>query len=428
MEEYRALCGIHGTASLHQTGLDSDDVKRLPIQAANALTRVFLLKADELMHLADVSPGIIVDRGVKNAAKPLTHYFSGKTGLVRLRADYQDPGQAERGIRALLKSTQVSRKGAILLIGVSDVLFEKIWSRADQRNTLNPPVAPGDDSSESPELRALLDQNPNLEVPKALLQKFLGSSPLSNRIRQLIVLAAKVIHPVLIQGATGTGKEVVARMIHQFSSRAAETFVAVNCGGIPTDLLESELFGHVQGAFTGALRDKTGLWTLADAGTLFLDEISDLPPAHQVKVLRALEDGRYWAVGGEREIQSGARIIAATNRDLWQMVKAGSFRDDLYYRLFTFRIRTPALREHPDDIPELAARFWQKFTEGRCPALSNEIGQELKTYAWPGNARELRSFLINVFTLADSRQVTLQMIRAVMRDRLGLGIHTQQDQ
>jgi hypothetical protein len=427
MEKLRALRGTQGAANLRPTGLDPDDVKRLSIQAVNAATRVFLLKADELVQLANDS-GAIKDRGAKNPATPLAHYFSGKTRLVRLRADYRDPGQAERGIRALLESTRVSRKGAMLFVGVGDALFEQIWSRAERRSKGGPAAAPGEDSSESPELRALLDQNPNLQVPEALLQKYLGNSPASDRVRRLIVLAAKVIHPVLIQGATGTGKEVVARMIHKLGPRSTESFMAVNCGGIPTDLLDSELFGHVQGAFTGALRNKTGLWTLADAGTLFLDEISDMPPPHQVKVLRALEDGRYRAVGGEKEIKSGARIIAATNRDLWQLVEAGRFGEDLYYRLFTFRIRTPALREHPDDIPELAAHFWRKIASDPCPPVPAEVVQELKTCTWPGNARELRSFLINVFTLADSRPVTLQMIRAVMRDRLAPGIPPPQDQ
>lgn len=283
-------------------------------------------------------------------------------------------------------------------------------------------------STVSPELRALLDQNPSLQVPKTLRQKFLGTSATCDWIRRLIILAAKVSHPVLVQGATGTGKEVVARMIHDHSSRSAESFVPVNCGGIPADLLESELFGHVRGAFTGALRDKPGLWTLADAGTLFLDEISDLPPSHQVKVLRALEDGSYRAVGDEEETKSGARIIAATNRDLRQMVDAGRFREDLYYRLFTFRIRTPALCEHPDDIPELATYFWRRFAGDGCPPLSDEVLQELKTYAWPGNARELRSFLINVLTLADGQLVTLPMIRAVVRDRLGPVAQFEQNQ
>jgi transcriptional regulator of acetoin/glycerol metabolism len=427
MEKHQALCAALGAPDLQQTGLDADAIKRLTIQTAAAPTRVFLLKADELTQLANASTGMITDRGVKNAAKELAYYFSNRTGLVRLLADYHDPGQAERGVRALLQSTQVSRKGAVFLLGVTNELFEQIWNRAGQRSARGPTVAAGEELVVSPELRALLDQNPNLQVPGDLRQKFLGKSAICDWIRRLIILAAKVSHPVLVQGETGTGKEVVAQMIHRQSPRSAEKFVVVNCGGIPADLLESELFGHVKGAFTGALRDKTGLWTLADVGTLFLDEISDLPLPQQVKVLRALEDGSYRAVGGEEEIKSGARIIAATNRDLRQMVDAGKFREDLYYRLFTFRIRTPALSEHPDDIPELAAHFWGRFAGAGCPALSDEVLQELKTYAWPGNARELRSFLINVLTLADNHAVTLQTIRAVLRDRLGPMPRTNQD-
>lgn len=428
MEKYRALCCTYGPADFRQTDLDPEGVKRLAIQAVNAPTCLFLLQADELERLAEASSGLITDRGVKNAAKPLAFYFAGRSGLVRLRANYHDPGQAGRGLRALLASTQLPATGAILFVGVGGALFEHIWSRAGGRSAADPPAAMGGDRGESPELRALLDQNPNLQVPKALREKYLGNSPAGDQVRRLIVLAAKVDHPVLIQGETGTGKEIVARAIHDLSFRSSESFVPVNCGGIPHELLESELFGHVKGAFTGALRNKAGLWTLARAGTLFLDEISDMPPSQQVKVLRALEDGTYRAVGGREEIKSRARVIAATNRDLWQMVKAGSFREDLYYRLFTFRIRTPALRGHPDDIPELAAHFWRKIAAGRGPALPDEVKRELETYAWPGNARELRSFLINVFTFADSRPVTLQMVRAVLRDRLGPGIPPQHDE
>jgi two-component system response regulator PilR (NtrC family) len=195
--------------------------------------------------------------------------------------------------------------------------------------------------------------------------------------------------------------------------------VTVNCGGIPANLLESELFGHKKGAFTGALTDKDGLWTLASTGTLFLDEIGDLSRQHQVKILRALEDGKYRSVGGTDEIKSRARIVAATNRDLAKMVAAGQFREDLYYRLFTFRIRTPALRDHPDDIPEMAARFWQDIAKRECGPLPANVMEALKGYRWPGNARELRAFLINVYMLADSKPVTLPLIHAVMHERFG---------
>jgi transcriptional regulator of acetoin/glycerol metabolism len=429
MEKYRALCGITGSGRLHPSSLDGDEVLQLPGLREKRGARVFVLKTNDLALLAaDAPQSGIIDRGIKHPAKPLAHYLSARTGLVRLRADYQDPGQAERGIRALLTSTQTSDNSAIYFVGIGDTLFEQLWSRAEKRTTTDPPNPLDAENWESPDLQVLLHQNPNLQVPDTLQRAFLGVSTLSDRVRRLVVLASKVSHPVLVQGETGTGKEVVAQMIHRLSSRSTESFVVVNCGGIPTDLLESELFGHVQGAFTGALRNKTGLWTLADAGTLFLDEISDLTPPHQVKVLRALEGGSYRAVGGEDEIHSGARIVAATNRDLQQMVDSGKFREDLYYRLFTFRIRTPALCQHLDDIPELAAHFWRRLAQDRCAPLPVEALQELKTYSWPGNARELRSFLINVATVADGRPVSVHVIRAVMRDRFGRAYRSDQDQ
>ena len=428
MEKYRALCGTQGTAKLHQTGLDPDDIVRLPHEAANAPTRVFLLKADELEQLASVSNGMILDRGVKNPAKPLAHYLSRKTGLVRLRADYQDPGQAERGIRALLAAPQGRPQWAVFFIGISDSLFEQLWRRADGALAAGQAPGQGAEYAESDDFRALIDQHPNLKIPPALKDAFLGNSPAAERVRRMIVLAAKVDHPVLIEGETGTGKEVAARQIHELGRRRAEKFLAVNCGGIPADLLESELFGHKKGAFTGALTDKDGLWTVASAGTLFLDEIGDLSRRHQVKILRALEDGEYLPVGGTEEIESNARIIAASNRDLAYMVSTGRFRDDLYYRLFTFRIRTPALREHPDDIPELAQHFWKAIAAKEYKPLPASVTDELKNYRWPGNARELRAFLINVFMVADSRPVTLPMVHAVMRERLGPAFRSQKDQ
>jgi transcriptional regulator with GAF, ATPase, and Fis domain len=419
MDKFRALKGDLGAATFRRCSLTSDEIMSIRNRAASGITCAFLFKVGELEALAAASNGMIVDRGQKLAAKPLAYYLARRTGLVRIRANYRDPGQAERGIRALLSSPAVQPKGAVFLIGLKDDLFEQLWNRANevesQTNTRRVLASMHD----TDQLRTLLDQNPRLKVPEALKQKFIGSSAEAEGVRKRILLAAGVKHPVLIEGETGTGKEVVARMIHQFGDRSAETFVAVNCGGIPSDLLESELFGHVKGAFTGALRDKNGLWTLADAGTLFLDEIGDLSPLHQVKVLRALEDGRYRAVGGEQEIKSGARIIAATNRDLRQMVETGRFRDDLFYRLFTLRIRTPALREHPADIPELAAHFWHRLAENGSQPLHGEVLEELKTYAWPGNARELRSFLTTLFVLADGIPVTLSTFRAVLRDHLG---------
>jgi transcriptional regulator with GAF, ATPase, and Fis domain len=166
---------------------------------------------------------------------------------------------------------------------------------------------------------------------------------------------------VLVLGDTGTGKEVIARSIHNYSARASEKFVPVNCGAIPSELLESELFGHKRFTFTDAKYDKKGLWEITGNGTLFLDEVGDLALIHQVKILRALEENKIRPIGEVKEIRVNARVIAATNRDLFSMVKAGHFREDLYYRLRSFLLRTPGLRDHPEDIPTLARFFWKKI-------------------------------------------------------------------
>ena len=194
-------------------------------------------------------------------------------------------------------------------------------------------------------------------------------------------------------GDTGTGKEIVARSIYENSERRRHDFVTVNCGAIPRDLLENELYGHVKGAYTDAKEDKSGLWEAAGEGVLFLDEIGDLQPEHQAKVLRALEDAEIRKLGATKGTKVKARIIAATNRDLHAMVQTGQFREDLYYRLRGFLIRTPALREHPDDIPLLAQHFWQKINHGKRKILPPEILTELKSCRWPGNARELKMML-----------------------------------
>jgi transcriptional regulator with GAF, ATPase, and Fis domain len=198
----------------------------------------------------------------------------------------------------------------------------------------------------------------------------------------------------LIAGESGAGKELVARSIHQHSTRSTGQFVAINCGALTETLLEAELFGHVRGAFTGAVSDRKGLWEHAGGGTLFLDEVSETSPAYQVKLLRALQEGEIRRVGASRAIQVDARILAATNRNLDQEVKAGKFREDLFYRLSVVTLRVPALRERRTDIPLLAERFLAtvREREGHKPlTLSEETLRTLVAYGWPGNVRELES-------------------------------------
>jgi DNA-binding NtrC family response regulator len=223
-----------------------------------------------------------------------------------------------------------------------------------------------------------------------------GESDEIRNVRALILRLASLPSTVLVHGESGSGKEVAARALHQHSSRAARPFVPVNCAAISADLIESELFGHVKGAFTGASESRNGLFYYAQGGTLFLDEIAELPAPIQTKLLRVLEDRRVRPLGSNREVPVDVRIIAATNRILAAEVATGRFREDLFYRLDVVSVRMPALRERPGDIALLARHFMQELAPhlGVPPLpFSREITALLTQYRWPGNARELRNFI-----------------------------------
>jgi sigma-54 dependent transcriptional regulator, flagellar regulatory protein len=215
------------------------------------------------------------------------------------------------------------------------------------------------------------------------------------QVRFLIQQVAKTDANVLVLGPSGTGKEVVARNIHLLSNRANGPFVPINCGAIPAELLESELFGHEKGAFTGAISTRKGRFELAQGGTLFLDEIGDMPLPMQVKLLRVLQERTYERVGGTQPIKADVRIVAATHRDLEQMIAEASFREDLYYRLNVFPIETPALQQRADDIPllinELLKRQ-EKYSQARVKFTEHAM-QSLQLHSWPGNVRELANLL-----------------------------------
>ena len=227
-------------------------------------------------------------------------------------------------------------------------------------------------------------------------EEIIGSSEAMSRLRALLRRVAPTPSTVLIQGESGVGKELVARALHQHSPRASQPFVAVNCAAISADLIESELFGHVKGAFTGAKEARNGLFYYAHGGTLFLDEIGELPLALQSKLLRALEERRIRPLGTEHEVPVDVRVVAATNRDLKQEVAQCRFRQDLFYRLEVMTLTVPPLRQRSSDVPELAARFMDKLSAqlGVPPLLINEaVARALCAYGWPGNVRELRNFV-----------------------------------
>jgi sigma-54 specific flagellar transcriptional regulator A len=225
--------------------------------------------------------------------------------------------------------------------------------------------------------------------------EFVGVSDASVRVRSLMAKAAVRDTTVLVTGESGTGKDVVARLLHAASKRAENPFVPINCGAIPAELLESELFGHEKGAFTGAITQKIGRFELANGGTLFLDEIGDMPFPMQVKLLRAIEQKSFERIGSADTRVSDVRIIAATNRDLEESIACGEFREDLYYRLNVFPIELAPLRERIDDLPQLIAALTSRIRrdQGLTVRLSIDVLDRLATYPWPGNVRELANLL-----------------------------------
>lgn len=240
-------------------------------------------------------------------------------------------------------------------------------------------------------------------------QGLLGDSPAMVRIRQLIAKLARSQAPVFITGESGTGKELAARLIHAYGPRREGPFVAVNCGAIPEDLVESELFGHRKGSFTGAIGDKAGLFQAADGGTLFLDEVAELPPQTQVKLLRAIQERAVRPVGAAREVAVDVRIISASHRDLAREVECGRFRQDLFYRINVIELRMPPLRERPEDIPVLAehllGRIGRRAGAERAPRLSPEALEALRRHAFPGNVRELENILERASALCDAQRI-----------------------
>ncbi|MDQ3907462.1 MAG: sigma-54 dependent transcriptional regulator, partial [Acidobacteriota bacterium] len=231
----------------------------------------------------------------------------------------------------------------------------------------------------------------------------IGVSSAFVEIMKLVGRVAKTNLPVLITGESGTGKEVVARAIHMRSPRALKPFVAVNCGAIPSELIESELFGHVRGAFTGATTDRRGLWQEADGGTAFLDEITETTPAFQVKLLRALQEGEIRRVGSNHTLSVDVRVIAASNRDIDRELREGHFRQDLFYRLNAVTLHLPPLRERAEDILPLARFFAERAVPAGAPpvSFSREAIELLKNYDYPGNIRELENAIVRAVALCD---------------------------
>jgi two-component system response regulator PilR (NtrC family) len=252
---------------------------------------------------------------------------------------------------------------------------------------------------------------------RAGFENFIGKSPPMQSVFSLIRQVADTRSTVLITGESGTGKELVARAVHFNSSRKTGPFVTVNCGALPETLLESELFGYMKGAFTGAVSNKQGLFEAANGGTIFLDEISATTPALQIKLLRVLQEREFKRVGGTADVKVDVRVIAASNKNLLTEVKSGAFREDLYYRLNVLPIQLPPLRERKEDIPPLVEFFLKKFSGGREPKrMTPEAMKILINNRWPGNVRELENAVERLVILASGDTIRLEHVPDTIRN------------
>jgi two-component system response regulator AtoC len=311
--------------------------------------------------------------------------------LRRLKAQGGTPG----AIVVILDSDSADRTAETASLGADDFL-QKPFTADDLENVIKSALA---------RPRRSWERVPDDEARVRLHEEVgLWRSPLMREVRDVIEQAARVDVTVLICGETGTGKDVVARAIHDESVRQSGPYVKVNCAAVPRELLESELFGHERGAFTGAHQLKIGKFESADRGTIFLDEIGDLHPALQGKLLHVLQDGQFSRVGGRSTVKVDVRVLAATNQDLEQAVAAGRFREDLYYRLNVIQIMVPPLRERPEEIPVLAEYFMQRYSQlfrRESLRLPPETVQRLLQHRFPGNVRELENMIKRMIVLGD---------------------------
>jgi DNA-binding NtrC family response regulator len=329
-----------------------------------------------------------------------------------ISAGFTSVGRVKQGVRALLEQARSQGEENIYVIGIRDELFQEIWDLCEPAAPLSRRRGRGKGNMLDPDHleSSLLEETEPLPIPAALSAKYVGESESVRSVLQRIVRAAATDSPVLVLGETGTGKGIAASLIHYNSVRKELPFITVNCSAIPTELFELEFFGCVEN-LTHKAPARIGHCEQAGAGTLFLDEVADLSLFHQGKLLRVLEEKEFWRIGSRHPRKFRARVIAATNRDLFEMTRSGAFRDDLYYRLRGMMIFTPALRSHREDIPALANRFWESATGGKVPPLSAKVLAELQTYPWSGNVRDLRLFLNAAYSSFGRKPLDVRRIR-----------------
>ena len=331
------------------------------------------------------------------------------------------------GLRALEEFLKLDAEAVVIMITAYATFDTAIaaWEKGAfgcirkpfQNEHISAQVAAGVKRRRKEEERRSLRQAMSREVDRGAI---VGRSDIMQEVFRLVDQVAPARSTVLITGESGTGKELIAKAIHEASPRAGKPFVTVNSSNIPTELLESELFGHTRGAFTGAIAAKKGLFEVADGGSIFLDEIGDIPPETQVKLLRVIQEREFTALGDTTPRRVDVRIIAATNIELKEAVRQGTFREDLYYRLSVVPIELPPLRNRREDILPLAQHFIRKYNEENGREVSEQIAPEvlfsLEAYAWPGNVRELENAVERAVVIAPSNEITRECLRPEIND------------
>lgn len=360
------------------------------------------LVVDDQAEVAEMHASLLRKLGF--SAQVLTDPRAVESALQRnpdvelVMLDMRMPGRDGEEVLRAIKSMRPDI-GVFIATVVNDVQKAVAAIKAGAYNYLLKPV---DESRLRAALQSYLAHKPKSLIPDARFASFVTCAPVFNEIFARILAFAKSDVPVLLQGETGTGKELLAQIIHAASDRAQRRFLPVNVAALSPQLFESEMFGHLRGSFTGALKDHDGYFQRVQDGTIFLDEIGELNIDLQSKLLRVLQSGSFSKVGGSEEIRLGARVLFATNRDLREEVRAGKFREDLYYRLSSHCVEVPPLRSRPEDIPLLSNYFLNKYRSQFDRAVSSiapDAEQALKTYAFPGNVRELEGFVSSAVLL-----------------------------
>lgn len=397
---------IHAFRTIDRDGFPVDLLKRgniILLGRSSFLLLKELEQKTEIMNCGAKQPHIELFRALKYQGK-------GHSAIPRkLIINSKNPGGFKRSLFSLLeKRLSHDHPPAILVIHdeILDELAESFyWS--EKNNNTHP-------------LAQMVSAKVDTDILYRISKVFIGISPEAELTRIMIYLASQTTSNVLILGESGTGKDVIANQIYNFSKRyKKDKLYKINCSTLQDNLLESELFGHKKGSFTDAVSDKQGIFEAAHGGTLFLDEVGELSPANQAKVLQAVENKEIRPLGSTKTIKVDVRIIAATNRNLPRMIQQDIFRDDLYYRLNAFTIISPPLRERPVDIPVIAQALWNRF--GCKETLSHAFLNYLKGYTWPGNVRELKILLnniIDIFGKISPKPEHIEMIREYRRDIL----------